>query len=116
MTISNQALLRGGEPKQLGEVLAAYLLTSEDNLAKAFRAAYNRFTPSATPQTNLPPANDYVALIHFIRAQECAGINWFVRARGNRSEMARLLTPVVGWVVDVNAMRRAEQRMKKRPI
>ena len=105
-------LRQGGETKQLGEILAVYLLTSEDVLAKSFRSAYCRLTCVDEDKPALPPKNDYVALVRYVQKQAQAGIDWYVRAQGNRSEMARQLTKVVGWAVDENALRKAENRMK----
>jgi len=115
---SHSVLRRGGEPKQLGEVMAAYLSTSDDSLARAFRTAYDHLTNADRQESALPPKNDYVALVRYVRQQAHIGIDWYVRAKGNRSEMARILSPVVGWTIDVNSMCRAERRMqkKKRPI
>ena len=58
---SHSVLRRGGEPKQLGEVLAAYLSTSDDSLAQAFRTAYDQFTNADRQESELPSENDYVA-------------------------------------------------------
>jgi len=110
----SEILRHGGETKQLGEILAVYLLTSEDGLAKSFRAAYCRLTCVDKDKPALPPKNDYVALLRYVQKQAEVGIDWYVRAQGNRSEMARQLTKVVGWAVDENALRKAEKRMKGR--
>lgn len=99
------------ESKQLGTLLAMYVLTSEDDLAKAFRAEYNRLTCGDKPDSVLPPKNNYVALWRYIQSQAQRGVDWQLRANGNRSEMARQLTKVVGWVVDENALRKAEKRL-----
>ena len=99
------------ESKQLGEIVAMYLLTSEDELAKTFRAEYRRLTCVDQTESILPPKNDYVALWRYIQKQAQKGIDWRLQARGNRSEMARLLTKVVGWIVDENALRKAEKRL-----
>ena len=99
------------ESKQLGKLLASYLLTSEDNLAKTFRAEYRRLTCPNPIESPLPARNDYVSLWRYIQKQAQLGVDWRLRAEGNRSEMARLLTKVVGWVVDENALRKAEKRL-----
>lgn len=105
---------QGGESKQLGELLATYLSTSEDSLAKSFRVAYCRLTYVEEEKSAIPPKNDYVALVRYIQKQAQQGIDWYVRAKENRSEMARQLTKVVGWVVDENALRKAEKRLNGR--
>lgn len=99
------------EAKQFGTLLAMYVLTSEDDLAKAFRAEYRRLTSGDKPESVLPPKNNYVALWRYIQSQAQRGVDWKFRANGNRSEMARLLTKVVGWAVDENALRKAEKRL-----
>ena len=95
------------ESKQLGGIIAMYLLTSEDELAKTFRTEYRRLTCNDQTEIVLPPKNDYVALWRYIQKQEQKGVDWRLQASGNRSEMARLLTKVVGWIVDENALRKA---------
>ena len=42
-----EILPNGGEAKQLGKLMAAYLATSEDDLAKSFRSAYHQQTNAA---------------------------------------------------------------------
>lgn len=80
------------ESKQLGTLLAVYVLTSEDDLAKSFRAEYCRLTCGDKPESVLPPKNNYVALWRYIQSQAQRGVDWRLRANGNRSEMARQLT------------------------
>ena len=99
------------ESQQLGKLLANYLLSSEDELAKVFRAEYRLLTSSDKPETELPPKNNSVALWRYVEKESQRGIDWRVKAGGNRSEMARRLTKVVGWIVDENALRRAEKRL-----
>ena len=103
--------MRTEESKQLGKLIALYLLTSEDDLAKTFRAEYRRLTCTDPIESPLPVRNDYVGLWRYIQKQVKIGIDWRLRANGNRSEMARQLTKVVGWVVDENALRKAEKRL-----
>ena len=107
----NYAKMESKESKQLGTLLAMYVLTSEDDLAKAFRAEYRRLTSGDKPESALPPKNNYVALWRYIQSQAQRGVDWRLRANGNRSEMARQLSKVVGWVVDENALRKAEKRL-----
>lgn len=57
-----------------------------------------------------PRENDYVALVEWLEAQKTKGVDFYAAAGMNRSKMCRELSNILGWVVDQNSLRKAQER------
>jgi len=57
-----------------------------------------------------PCENDYSALVAWLEAQKSKGIDYYAAANMNRSKMCRQLSDILGWTVDQNSLRKAQQR------
>jgi len=61
----------------------------------------------------LPKENDYTALVEWLQMQKQDGHDYYKEAGNNRSKMCRNLQNIVGWVVDQNSLRKAQQNTNK---
>ncbi len=57
-----------------------------------------------------PRENDYAALVAWLDAEKAQGRDYYADAGMNRSRMCRDLSEVLGWIVDQNSLRKAENR------
>lgn len=57
-----------------------------------------------------PQENDYTGLVTWLEAQKTKGIDYYAAADMNRSKMCRELSDILGWTVDQNSLRKAQQR------
>ncbi len=57
-----------------------------------------------------PRENDYAALVAWLEAEKAQGRNYYADAGMNRSRMCRDLSDILGWIVDQNSLRKAENR------
>lgn len=65
--------------------------------------------PRAQEATDLlPPENDYKALLKWLNTEKEQGRDWYAMNNYNRSAMCREISPIVGWVVDQNSLRKAQ--------
>ena len=64
----------------------------------------------ATPSCPYPRENDYIALVAWLEDQKAKGIDYYAAANMNRSKMCRQLSDILGWTVDQNSLRKAQQR------
>ena len=62
------------------------------------------------PAVSLPNKNDYNALLEWLQTEKEQGRDWMAINNHNRSAMCRQLSDLLGWVVDQNSLRKAEQR------
>lgn len=60
-------------------------------------------------EKDVPAENDYKALCRWIEKEKEAGRDWYKMSDNNRSRMCRELSRYVGWVVDQNSLRKAQQ-------
>ena len=60
--------------------------------------------------SNLPPENDYPALIKWLAAEKTLGNDYYTEAGNNRSKMCRNLLKIIGWEPDQNSLRKAQSR------
>ena len=69
-------------------------------------------TPSepAESPSPYPQKNDYNALVAWLEEQKAKGIDYYAAANMNRSKMCRKLSEILGWTVDQNSLRKAQQR------
>ena len=54
--------------------------------------------------------NDYTALVLWLEEQKIKGIDYYAAAGMNRSKMCRQLSDILGWAVDQNSLRKAQNR------
>ena len=66
--------------------------------------------PIATGPMPYPRENDYIALVAWLEEQKTKGIDYYAAANMNRSKMCRQLSDILGWTVDQNSLRKAQQR------
>jgi hypothetical protein len=57
-----------------------------------------------------PRENDYAALVAWLEVEKAQGRDYFADAGMNRSRMCRDLSEILGWIVDQNSLRKAENR------
>lgn len=57
-----------------------------------------------------PRENDYAALVAWLEAEKAQGRDYYADAGMNRSRMCRDLSDILGWIVDQNSLRKAENR------
>jgi len=57
-----------------------------------------------------PRENDYAALVAWLDAEKAQGHDYYADAGMNRSRMCRDLSDILGWIVDQNSLRKAENR------
>ena len=57
-----------------------------------------------------PQENDYNGLVAWLEEQKAKGIDYYAAANMNRSKMCRQLSEILGWTVDQNSLRKAQQR------
>jgi hypothetical protein len=57
-----------------------------------------------------PRENDYAALVAWLEAEKAQGRDYYADAGMNRSRMCRDLSEILGWIVDQNSLRKAENR------
>lgn len=57
-----------------------------------------------------PRENDYAALVAWLDAEKAQGRDYYADAGMNRSRMCRDLSEILGWIVDQNSLRKAENR------
>jgi hypothetical protein len=57
-----------------------------------------------------PRENDYAALVAWLEVEKAQGRDYFADAGMNRSRMCRDLSDILGWIVDQNSLRKAENR------
>lgn len=69
---------------------------------------YTAKQPHST-DNHLPYENDYKAVVEWLQAEKEAGRDWYKINNNNRSAMCREISNVLGWVVDQNSLRKAEQ-------
>ena len=55
-----------------------------------------------------PLPNDYVGLVKWLEREKLQGHDYYAEAGFNRSRMCRELTGIIGWVVDQNSLRKAQ--------
>ncbi len=65
--------------------------------------------PKASP-CPYPRENDYRALVEWLEAQKSKGIDYYAAAGMNRSKMCRELSDILGWTIDQNSLRKAQER------
>jgi len=78
--------------------------------AQARTAAKNQPSEAPKKEDNYPPKGNYVRLVAWLKQEKEAGRDYFAEADYNRSEMCRRLSKIVGWVVDENSLRKAQNR------
>lgn len=66
--------------------------------------------PTSAYYVPFPGENDYVALLAWLEDQKAKGIDYYAAANMNRSKMCRQLSNILGWTVDQNSLRKAQQR------
>ena len=57
-----------------------------------------------------PRQGDYISLVEWLEEQKAKGIDYYAAAGYNRSKMCRQLSDILGWEVDQNSLRKAENR------
>ena len=64
----------------------------------------------ALKATPYPKQNDYVGLVAWLEEQKAKGVDYYAAANMNRSKMCRELSAILGWTVDQNSLRKAQER------
>lgn len=57
-----------------------------------------------------PRENDYAALVAWLEVEKAQGRDYFADAGMNRSRMCRDLSDILGWIVDQNSLRKAQNK------
>ncbi len=57
--------------------------------------------------------DNYVELVEWLAKKKDEGRDYYAEAGNNRSKMCRMLTKELGWVVDENSLRKAQERLLK---
>ena len=57
-----------------------------------------------------PRENDYAALVAWLDAEKAQGRDYYADAGMNRSRMCRDLSDILGWIVDQNSLRKAQNK------
>lgn len=60
--------------------------------------------------TVLPRPDDYEQLVAWLASEKKNGRDWYALAGNNRSAMCRQLSELLGWTVDQNSLRKAQNR------
>jgi hypothetical protein len=81
--------------------------TTINNYYGASTSDESRVRQSTTPY---PSENDYTALVLWLEEQKIKGIDYYAAAGMNRSKMCRQLSDILGWAVDQNSLRKAQNR------
>lgn len=80
-------------------------------LQKQVRILSEQIVDKKTPLKDLlPKENDYVGLVEWLMDQKIDGHDYYKEAHYNRSKMCRNISPIVGWIVDQNSLRKAQGR------
>ena len=58
----------------------------------------------------LPQKNDYVAVLRWLKIEKANGHDYYKEAGQNRAQMCRTLSNILGWTVDANSLRKAQNR------
>ena len=87
-------------------------ISSSDNTIIIISSSSSSSTPRPTSAyyVPFPGENDYVALLAWLEEQKNKGIDYYAAANMNRSKMCRQLSNILGWTVDQNSLRKAQQR------
>lgn len=57
-----------------------------------------------------PRENDYAALVAWLEVEKAQGRDYYADAGMNRSRMCRDLSEILGWIVDQNSLRKAQNK------
>ena len=61
-------------------------------------------------QERRPRENDYAALAAWLETEKLQGHDYYADAGMNRSRMCRDLSEILGWIVDQNSLRKAQNK------
>ena len=64
----------------------------------------------AETRSSFPAENDYISLVAWLEKQKSQGVDYYAESGYNRSKMCRELSDIVGWIVDQNSLRKAQNR------
>lgn len=57
----------------------------------------------------MPKENDYKAVVQWLQSEKEQGRDYYAEAGNNRSRMCREISNILGWVVDQNSLRKAQE-------
>ena len=60
--------------------------------------------------TQYPKEGEYQQVVIWLEQQKAKGVDYYAAAGMNRSKMCRQLSEILGWEVDQNSLRKAQQR------
>ena len=88
---------------------AEYIQHLEQQLS-TLQKQIQTLTEAEDVSEKLPQENDYQALVQWLAAEKALGNDYYTEANYNRSKMCRNLSDKLGWVVDQNSLRKAQNR------
>ena len=81
-----------------------------DNPYSTIYTAQPEEKKEADGEERRPRENDYAALVSWLEAEKAQGHDYYADAGMNRSRMCRDLSDILGWIVDQNSLRKAQNK------
>lgn len=70
----------------------------------------NRSKEQAYEKPRYPHERNYNDVVDWLEKEKKEGRNYYAEAGNNRSNMCRIISPIVGWEVNENSLRKAQKR------